>query len=128
MKGIKVVLAVVAGLLVLAGHPVCAETKTFEEHSVPSQCCLVTSSVLASAFYFPAKLVYGLAGSLVAGGINLFSLGYAQDTATRVGTEAINGDWIVHPRVLTRERCLEFAGSDQPITAPTLSMAVQQEQ
>ena len=126
MNGIKVGLALVVVSLVLAGYPVYAETKTFEEHSASSQCCLATSSVLASACYFPAKLLYGLTGSLVAGGINLFSLGYAQETATRVGTQAINGDWIVSPRVLTRERCLEFVGSDQPVTAPTLSMAVQQ--
>jgi hypothetical protein len=126
MKGIKVVLAVVVGSLLLVRCPVYAETKTFEEYSPLSQCGLVASSAAASVIYFPAKLLYGLTGSLVAGGINLFSLGYAQETATRVGTQAVNGDWIVHPRVITRERCLEFVGSDQPVTAPTLSMAMQQ--
>jgi len=125
MKGIKVVLAVVVGSLVLARYPVYAETKTFEDHSALSQCGLVASSAAASAFYFPAKLLYGLTGSLVAGGINLFSLGYGQESATRVGTQAVNGDWIVPPWVLTRERSLEFVGSDQPVTRPTLSMAVQ---
>jgi len=126
MKGIKVVLAVVVGTLVLLRYPAHAETKTFEEHTPLSRCGLVASSAAASVFYFPAKLLYGLTGSLVAGGINLFSLGYGQDSATRVGTQAVNGDWIVPPWVLTRERSLEFVGRDEPVVGPTLSMAVQQ--
>ena len=59
-------------------------------------------------------MVYALGGSLVAGSINLFSLGFAQETATRVGTQAVNGDWIVYPTVLTGERSLQFIGTDEP--------------
>ena len=58
----------------------------------------------------------------MAGSINLFSLGFAQDTATEVGTQAINGDWIVHPRVLTREQPLVFVGVTEPVEMPTLTM------
>ena len=78
--------------------------KSFEEHSPATQGGLIVSSAVASVPYFVSKMIYALGGSLVAGGINLFSLGFAQETATTVGTQAVNGDWIVYPTVLTRER------------------------
>ena len=67
-------------------------------------------------------MVYALSGSLVAGSINLFSLGFAKETATKVGTQAVNGDWIVYPAVLTRERSLEFIGTDEPVASPAVTM------
>jgi hypothetical protein len=67
-------------------------------------------------------MIYALGGSLTAGGINLFSLGFAQETATKVGTQAVNGDWIVYPAILTRERSIQFIGTDEPVTSPTVTM------
>ena len=67
-------------------------------------------------------MIYALSGSLVAGGINLFTLGYGQETATRIGTQAVNGDWIVYPTIFTRERSLQFIGTDEPVTAPAVTM------
>jgi hypothetical protein len=96
--------------------------KSFEEHSRSAQSGLIASSTVASVPYFVSKMVYALGGSLVAGSINLFSLGFAQETATRVGTQAVNGDWIVYPTVLTGERSLQFIGTDEPVTYPTVTM------
>ncbi len=96
--------------------------KSFEEHSPATQGGLIVSSAAASVPYFVSKLAYALGGSLAAGGINLFSLGFAQETATKVGTQAVNGDWIVYPTVLTRERSLEFIGTDEPVTSPSVTM------
>ena len=126
MKGPRMVVAVLAVSFLLLSFPVHAETKTFEEHSPISQCCLITTSAIVSVPYFVSKMAYALTGSLAAGWINLFSMGYAQDYGTTIGTQAVNGDWIVSPRVLTGERCLEFVGRDEPVVGPTLSMNMQQ--
>jgi len=96
--------------------------KSFEEHSPATQGGLIISSAVASAPYFVSKMIYALGGSLAAGGINLFSLGFAQETATNVGTQAVNGDWIVSPTILTRERSLQFIGTDEPVTSPAVTM------
>jgi len=107
-------------LLFLSPYVVGAEP--FEDHSPAAQAGLVVSASAVSVPYFVAKTAYALSGSLVAGGINLFSLGFAQDTATRVGTQAVNGDWIVHPTVFTGERSLQFTGSDAPVRPPAVTM------
>jgi len=107
-------------LLLLSSGP--GGAKSFEEHSRSTQSGLIASSTVASVPYFVSKMVYALGGSLVAGGINLFSLGFAQETATRVGTQAVNGDWIVYPTILTRERSLQFIGTDEPVTSPAVTM------
>ena len=99
-----------------------AETIPFDERSGAGKSYLVASSAVVSVPYFASKMLYCLGGNLVAGSINLFSLGFAQDTATEVGTQAINGDWYVHPRVLTREQPLVFVGRSEPVEIPTLTM------
>jgi hypothetical protein len=126
MKGAKMVGAVLTVSFLLFSCPVHAETESFDERSPMSQCCLVTTSALVSVPYFVSKMAYALTGSLVAGWINLGSLGYAQDYGTTIGTQAVNGDWIVSPRVLAGERCLEFVGRDEPVVGPSLSMTMQQ--
>jgi hypothetical protein len=126
MKGPRMMVAVLAVSFLLFSFPVHAETKTFEERSPISQCCLVTTSAIVSVPYFVSKMAYALTGSLAAGYLNISTLGYAQDYGTTIGTQAVNGDWIVSPRVLTGERCLEFVGRDEPVVGPTLSMNMQQ--
>jgi hypothetical protein len=126
MKCSKAVVAVLAVSLLLLSWPVQAENKTFDERSQMSKCCLATTSAIVSVPYFVVKMTYALTGSLVAGWINLGSLGYAQDYGTTIGTQAVNGDWIVPPRVLAGERCLEFVGRDEEVVGPTLSMNMQQ--
>ena len=108
--------------LLLVAFSVHAETKPFDDRSGVSKGCVVFSSAVATVPYFASKMLYCLGGNLVAGSMNLLSLGYAQDTATEVGAQAINGDWYVHPRVLTRERPLVFVGKVEPVEPPTLSM------
>ena len=107
-------------LLLLSSGP--GGAKSFEDHSRSTQSGLIASSTVASVPYFVSKMIYALSGSLVAGSINLFSLGFAQETATKVGTQAVNGDWIVYPAVLTRERSLEFIGTDEPVTSPAVTI------
>ena len=126
MKNVKMVAAVLAVSWILFSCPAQAETKTFEERSPMSQCCLATTSAIISVPYFVAKMAYALTGSLVAGYLNISTVGYAQDYGTTIGAQAVNGDWIVSPRVLTGERCLEFVGRDEPVVGPTLSMNLQQ--
>jgi hypothetical protein len=126
MKDAKMMMAGLAVALILFSCPVHAETETFEERSPMAQCCLVTTSAIVSVPYFVSKMAYALTGSLVAGWINLGSLGYSQDYGTAIGTKAVNGDWVVSPQVLTGERCLEFVGRDEEVVGPTLSMNMQQ--
>ena len=107
-------------LLLLFSSP--GSATSCEEHSRAKQGGLIVSSTAASVPYFVSKMIYALGGSLVAGSINLFSLGYGQETATRVGTQAVYGDWIVYPAILTGERSLQFIGTDEPVTSPSVTM------
>lgn len=122
MKGRKSLPCICLVAFLLVSFSVHAETTPFDERSGVGKSYIVVSSAVASVPYFTSKMLYCLGGNLVAGGINLFSLGFAQDTATEVGTQAINGDWIVHPRVLTREQSLVFVGRTEPVEIPTLTM------
>lgn len=126
MKCSRMMISILAVVILLFSYPVQAEKKSFEERSPMSQCCLATTSAIISVPYFVSKLAYALTGSLVAGYLNIASLGYAQDYGTTIGTQAINGDWIVPPEVLAGERCLEFVGRDEPVVGPSLSMNMQQ--
>jgi hypothetical protein len=96
--------------------------KTFEECSLPAKGGLVVASAFASTPYFVSKMIYAINGSIVAGSISLFSLGFAQDAATTVGCQAVNGDWIIHPEVLIRERNVEFVGKDESVKGLSLTM------
>jgi hypothetical protein len=122
MKCKKLLLYSLSVTLLLVLSPQEGGAKSFEEHSRATQSGLIVSSAVASVPYFVSKMIYALNGSLVAGGINLFSLGFAQETATRVGTQAVNGDWIVYPTIFTRERSLQFIGTDEPVTVPAVTM------
>jgi hypothetical protein len=122
MKWRKILPCICLVALLFVSFSVNAETTPFDERSGVGKSCIVASSAVASVPYFTSKMLYCLGGNLVAGGINLFSLGFAQDTATEVGTQAINGDWYVHPRVLTREQPLVFVGKTEPVEIPTLTM------
>lgn len=122
MEWRKALLYLLVGAVLIVFLPAQGEAKTFEEHSLPVKGCLVVSSAFASAPYFVSKMIYALNGSVVAGGINVISLGFAQDTATTVGCQAVNGDWIVYPTVFTKERNLEFIGRDERVKGSTLTM------
>ena len=115
-------LYLLVGIVLTVFLPWQGEAKPFEEQSLPAKSGLVVSSAFLSTPYFASKMIYATCGSIVAGGINVFSLGFAQDTATTVGCQAVNGDWIVYPTVLTQERSLEFIGKDEPVEGSTLTM------
>jgi len=118
-KPLFYILLVTAFIITL---PMQGDSKNFEECSLSTKSGLVVASFFSNPLYFISKMMYALNGSVVAAGINLFSLGFAQDKATVVGFQAVNGDWIVHPRVFTREKDLEFVGKDEPVKALSLSM------
>ena len=118
-KSLSCICMVTLLLVAFSAH---AETKPFDDRSGFSKGCTVVSSAVATVPYFAAKMLYCVGGNLVAGGMNVLTLGFAQDTATEVGTQAINGDWYVHPRVLTREQSLEFVGRTPTVEIPTLTM------
>ncbi len=122
MEWRKALLYLLIGIVLIVFLPLQGEAKTFEERSLPAKSGLVVSSVFVSTPYFVSKMIYATCGSIVAGGINVFSLGFAQDTATSVGCKAVNGDWIVYPTVLTKERDLEFIGKDESAEVSTLTM------
>jgi hypothetical protein len=102
--------------------PVQGEAKRFEEWSLPAKGAIVVPCAFLSVPYFVSKMLYAINGSVVAGSINLLSLGFAQDTATTVGCQAINGDYIIHPEVFIGERNVEFVGRDEPVKGLSLAM------
>lgn len=114
------------GTFLMVSFTVRGIAKSFEERSLPAKSCLVVSSAFASAPYFVSKMIYAVNGSIVAGAINLFSLGFAQDAATIVGSQAVNGDWLIYPTVFTGERKVEFIGKDEPVEGISLTMNQEQ--
>jgi len=126
MEWRKALFYLLVGTVLIVFLPLRGEAKTFEEHSPYGKSRLVISSAFVSVPYFVSKMFYATGGSIVAGGINVFSLGFAQDTATTVGCQAVNGDWIIYPTVLTKERNLEFIGKDESVKGSTLTMSQNQ--
>lgn len=122
MEWEKTFLCILLLVALIISLPIQGEAKSFDECSLTAKCGLVVSSAFASTPYFVSKMIYAVNGSIVAGSINLFSLGFAQDAATIVGCQAVNGDWIIHPKVFTRERKVEFIGRDEPVKGLSLTM------
>lgn len=122
MEWRKTFLCILLGIFLISFLPVQIGAKTFEESSLPVKSGLVTSSAFVSPPYFVCKMIYALSGSIVAGAITVLSLGFAQDAATTVGTQAVNGDWIIYPTVFTGERKVEFVGREVSVEGLVLTM------
>jgi hypothetical protein len=118
----KTFLYILLGTALIISLPLQGEAKTFEDCSLPAKGGLVVASALTSPSYFVSKMIYAISGSIVAASINLLTLGFAQDAATTVGCQAVNGDWIIHPEVFIRERNVEFVGRDEPVKGLSLTM------
>jgi len=67
-------------------------------------------SVLASAVYFPAKVVFASAGAVTSGVAYLVTAGNAQ-SASSIWTGAVEGDYVVTPDVIDGAKPLHFVGS-----------------
>jgi len=127
MEWRKTLLCILLGIFLISFLPLQSGAKTFEESSFPAKGGLVTASAFVSPPYFVCKMLYALSGSIVAGGITVCSLGFALDAATTVGTQAVNGDWIVYPTVFTGERKVEFVGKEVSVEGLVLTMDQEQE-
>ena len=127
MEWRKTLLCILLGIFLISFLPVQLGAKTFEESSFPAKSGLVASSALLSPAYLVCKMTYALSGSVVASAIIVFSLGFAQDAATTVGTQAVNGDWIIYPTVFTGERKVEFVGREVSVEGLVLTMDQEQE-
>jgi hypothetical protein len=127
MEWRKTLLCILLGIFLISFSPVQIGAKTFEDSSVPAKSGLVVLSAFASPPYSVCKLTYALSGSVVAGAITVLSLGFALDAATTVGTQAVNGDWIIYPTVFTGERKVEFVGRDVSVEGLVLTMDQEQE-
>ncbi|MEE8382481.1 MAG: hypothetical protein V3R78_11475 [Thermodesulfobacteriota bacterium] len=108
--------------VLITSLPMQGGAKTFEEWSLPAKGAIVVPCTFLSVPYFVSKMIYAINGSVVAASINLFSLGFAQDAATTVGCQAVNGDYIIHPEVFIGERNVEFVGRDEPVKGLSLAM------
>lgn len=102
--------------------PMQGKAKSFEEWSLPAKGAIVVPCTFLSVPYFVSKMIYAINGSVVAGSITLLSLGFAQDAATTVGCQAVNGDYIIHPEVFIGERNVEFIGRDEPVKGISLTL------
>jgi hypothetical protein len=122
MEGKKVFLYILLVATLIISLPPQGEAEEFEEWSLPAKGAMVVPCAFLSVPYFAAKMLYAINGSIVAGSINLFSLGLAQDAATTVGCQAVNGDYIIHPEVFIGERNVEFVGRDEPVKGLSLTM------
>lgn len=67
-------------------------------------------SVLASAVYFPAKVVFASAGAVTSGVTYLVTAGNAQP-ANSIWNAAVEGDYVVTPDVIDGGKPLHFVGS-----------------
>lgn len=79
-------------------------------------------SVVATALYAPAKVLYAATGVLV-GGIGWGLSGGDRAAMEAVMEPAVHGDYVITPEHLRGERRLEFVGSASPASEPDPSMA-----
>ena len=75
-------------------------------------------SVVATALYAPAKVLYAATG-VVAGGLGWGISGGNREAMEAVMTPALQGDYVITPEHLRGEREVEFvgAGPDAPATS-----------
>lgn len=90
----------------LAGVPARASAESLAQEAGLG---ILTATV--NVVYGPAKVVYALGGSLVAGAAWLFS-GGDSDVSHPITTAALRGDYVVTLEHLRRQRSLEFIGRD----------------
>lgn len=79
-------------------------------------------SVVATALYAPAKVLYAATGVLV-GGIGWGLSGGDRAAMEAVMEPAVRGDYVITPEHLRGERRLEFVGSGEPASQPEPSVA-----
>src|SRR5262245_9331168 len=66
-------------------------------------------SVLASAVYFPAKVVFAVGGA-VASGVTYVATGGNQNTTEKVWDASVEGDYVVTPRMIEGREDVDFIG------------------
>ena len=98
--------ALLAALLVVAWVGSAAPARA---ESAGQELGMGVSVVVVNVFYMPAKLLYALGGSLVAGGAWLFS-GGDNDVARPIVDASVRGDYVIEPAHLRREKEIEFVG------------------
>ncbi len=81
------------------------------ESSVGAEFLYGTGSFLATLVWGPAKITYGVLGSVV-GGLAWALTGGRNDTARAIMQPALRGDYIVTPDNLSGRRPLSFVGRD----------------
>ena len=122
MEWRKMLLCILLGMFLISFLPVQVGAETFEDYSLPAKSYMLVASTCVSPVYSVCKMTYALSGSVVAGAITVLSLGFAQDAATTVGTQAVNGDWIIYPTVFTGDRDVEFIGREESVEGLVLTM------
>ena len=127
MEWRKTLLCILLGIFLISFLPVQVGAETFEDYSVSAKSYMLVASTCVSPVYSVCKMTYALSGSVVAGAITVLSLGFALDTATTVGTQAVNGDWIIYPTVFTGDRDVEFIGREESVEGLVLTMDQEQE-
>ncbi len=86
--------------------------KPYSEHKPAAKTGLVAGSVVSSAAYFPLKLIYAALGGVTSGLTYAISLGKDAETAKKIAKKSFEGDWYIHPNVLTGEKELNFGGPE----------------
>ena len=66
-------------------------------------------SVLASAVYFPAKVVFA-AGGAVASGLTYVVTGGNENSTEKVWDASVEGDYVVTPRMIEGREDVDFVG------------------
>lgn len=89
-----------------AGGVSAARSSESESHSPMTY----VGSVLASAVYFPAKVVFASAGAVTSGVAYLVTAGNAQ-SSNSIWNAAVEGDYVVTPDVIDGAKPLHFVGS-----------------
>ncbi|RMF86970.1 MAG: hypothetical protein D6736_13865 [Nitrospinota bacterium] len=114
--------------LLLPGTAPWVQAQPFADRSAGGKTGLVVLSSMTTPPYGVVKLAFATVGTLLGGAINLFSLGHAGDTASRIALGAADGDWYVHPDLFTGERSLRFIGPGATIQGVKLPLIIREKQ
>ena len=83
-----------------------ASVEESDEHHSPMT---YVGSVLASAVYFPAKVVFAAGGAVASGVTYLATLGSPEPTR-KVWDASVEGDYVVTPRMIEGRDDVDFIG------------------
>ena len=97
-------------LAVIVALSLAAQTAHAGEFSPGHRPMSYVGSALASALYFPAKVVFAAVGAVTSGIVYVATLG-DREPSHEIWTKTVEGDYVVTPSMIEGHEHVDFVGS-----------------